>query len=198
MNPIEAIRQSLPDFARDLRLNLATLLGSGGLPELSADQLWGSALAAAFAARNQRLLAAIEAEAMSKIDVATLDAARLAAAIMAMTNIYYRAVHMVDDPDLSRLPAGLRMNGLAKHGIAPGDFELFELAASAVNGCAGCSKAHVAGARKHGVGTQAIQAVMRLAAVLHATASVLDSMSVTPPADHPGTRSQPTTLIGAT
>ncbi|WP_315838221.1 carboxymuconolactone decarboxylase family protein [Bradyrhizobium prioriisuperbiae] len=174
---MEGLRQSLPDFARDVRLNLGTLLGPGDLPGLSAGQIWGSALAAATSARNPQVVEMIESSAVAHIDPATIEAARIAAAIMAMTNIYYRAVHMADDPDLSGLPAGLRMNVLAKHGIEQGGFELFGLAASAVNGCAGCIRAHIAGARKNGIGSQAIQSTIRIAAMIHAAATALDTMS---------------------
>ena len=87
MMSVEALRQSLPEFARDVRLNLGTLLGSGGLPDLSAAQIWGSALAAAIAARNGRVVDVIESVAAAHADPATIEAARVAAAIMAMANI---------------------------------------------------------------------------------------------------------------
>lgn len=174
-SPLEGIRQALPDYARDIKLNLGTLLGANGASELSPAQKWGSAVAAAIASRNTDLTNAIRQEAHLLTDEASVTAAQTAAAIMAMTNVYYRALHMAGDADLSRLPAGLRMNGLTKHDASPLDFELFGLAASVVKGCEGCTKAHVEGAKKHGATVQAIQAVIRIAAVLHATATVLDA-----------------------
>ncbi|MDC7788458.1 carboxymuconolactone decarboxylase family protein [Rhodoplanes sp. TEM] len=175
MSLLETLRQELPDYGKDIKLNLGSLLGAGAVPELTAAQRWGSAVAAAIAARQPRLLAAIAAEAAGTTDAATIEAARTAAALMAMTNVYYRAVHMAGDAELARLPAGLRMNALTRHGIAQADFELFGLAASAVKGCEGCTRAHVDGARKHGVPLPAIQAVLRIAAVVHAAATVLDA-----------------------
>jgi lipoyl-dependent peroxiredoxin subunit D len=175
MTTLESLRQALPDYAKDIRLNLGSLLGPEGLPELSPSQKWGAAIAAAVAARRRDLTVVIETEAASHADAATAEAARTAAALMAMTNVYYRAVHMSGDADLSRLPPGLRMNAMVKHGIAQSDFELFGLAASVVKGCEGCTRAHIDGARKHGVTTPAIQAVLRLAAVIHAAATVLDA-----------------------
>ncbi|WP_449256001.1 carboxymuconolactone decarboxylase family protein [Bosea sp. (in: a-proteobacteria)] len=171
---LEGLRQSLPDYARDIKLNLGALLGEAGLPELTAGQKWGAAVAAAIAGRNAVLTRAIEHEAMLHTDERHVEAAQTASAIMAMTNVYYRAVHMAADPELSRLPAGLRMNGLTKHGVAQADFELFGLAASVVKGCEGCTKAHIDGARKHQCSVPAIQGVIRLAAVIHAAATVLD------------------------
>ncbi|MEW5424198.1 carboxymuconolactone decarboxylase family protein [Amorphus sp. 3PC139-8] len=176
MSELDDIRQALPDSARDIRLNLGSMLGNDGLPELSTDQKWGAALASAIAARNLRLTRTIEALAGAQTSAQVLEGARIAASIMAMTNVYYRAMHMAHDAELAGLPAGLRMNGLAKHGIDKADFELFELAASVVKGCESCTRAHVAGAKEHGVTVQTIQAVIRLAAVLHATATVLDTL----------------------
>lgn len=134
MTAIETLRQALPEFVRDVRLNLRSLLSPGVSPELTEKQMWGTVLAAALALRSKPLAEAIEAAAAMELEPTAIEAARTAAAIMAMTNIYYRAIHMADDDDLSRLPAGLRMNGPAKHRIAQADFELFGLAASAVNG----------------------------------------------------------------
>ena len=172
---LESLRQALPDHARDIKLNLGTLLGVEGAPELSAAQKWGSAVAAAVASRNPALTDAVEHDALLFANEPYVEAARVAATIMAMTNVYYRAVHMTADPELLQRPAGLRMNGLTKHGIDQASFELFGVAASVVKGCEGCTKAHLNGARKHGVSIAAIQAVIRIAAVIHATATVLDS-----------------------
>lgn len=175
MSPLEELRQSLPDYARDIKINLGSLLGPDGVPDLSPNQKWGAAIAAALASRNPALLNAVEQDAMFTIDESTAEAARAAAAIMAMTNVYYRAIHMAGDAELSRLPAGLRMNGLTRHGAPQLDIELFGLAASVVKGCEGCTRAHVEGARKHGASFQAVQAAIRIAAVIHAAATVLDA-----------------------
>jgi len=176
-SPLESLRQSLPDYARDIKLNLGTLLGADGLPDLPKTRKWGSAVAAAVASRNAALTHAVEHDALLSVREEIVDAARTAAAIMAMTNVYYRAAHMAGDLELSQLPAGLRMNGLTRHGVDQADFELFGLAASVVKGCEGCTRAHVAGARKHGASTQAIQDAIRIASVIHATATVLDAIS---------------------
>ncbi|MGX1099211.1 carboxymuconolactone decarboxylase family protein [Amorphus sp. MBR-141] len=175
MNDLESLRAQLPDSAHDIRLNLGAMLGNDGLPELENDQKWGAALASAIAARNASLTCAIEALASQNTSAQVIEGARIAAAIMAMTNVYFRALHMADDAELSGLPAGLRMNGLSKHGLSQRDFELFGLAASAVKGCESCIGAHVSGARELGASVQALQAVIKLAAVLHAAATVLDA-----------------------
>ncbi len=103
-----------------------------------------------------------------------LEAAKAAGAIMAMNNIYYRFIHLASAPDYRTLPAKLRMNVIGKPGVAKPDFELWSLAVSAINGCGMCIDAHERELRKAGLGTEAIQAAVRIAAVVHAVAATLD------------------------
>lgn len=182
ITPLETLRRSLPDTARDIKLNMAALVTTPSINALTDSQRWGVALAAAIAARCPSLTLAVREDAALLVDDVVFDAAATAANIMAMTNVYYRAVHMAGDADLAGLPAGLRMNALAKPAVDPADFELFGLAASVVNGCEGCTKAHVSGARRHGATTEAIQTTIRIAAVLYAVATVLDDKQTTSPA----------------
>lgn len=170
---LEQLKERIPDYARDLRLNLASVLTPQGAPGLSTTQLWMTALAAAIAARNGALVQAIEAEAASHLAPAELEAARAAAAIMGMNNVYYRFLHLVEDDEYARLPARLRMNVLGNPGIGKADFELVSLAVSAVNGCGRCVTAHERILRQHGVDRETVQSAVRIASVLHAVAGVL-------------------------
>lgn len=174
MSTLEQLRESIPDYARDLRLNLASVLTVQGAPGLSVRQIWGIALATAIAARHLPLVAAIEASAAAELDTAGRDGARAAAAIMGMNNVYYRFVHLVGDPEYASLPARLRMNVMANPGIDKLDFELYSLAVSAVNGCGLCLESHEKLLRKHEVSREAIQSAVRIAAVIHGVAVVLE------------------------
>jgi len=173
-NTLDAVRESIPDFARDLKLNLGSVLSPGGAPGLEERQIWAVALATAIASRNAQLTRAVEAAASQKLDAAHLQAARAAAAIMGMNNIYYRFLHLVEDAEYQSLPARLRMNVIGNPGIAQLDFELLSLAVSAVNGCGLCITAHERKLRSHGVTREAIQSAVRIAAVVHAVAGVLE------------------------
>jgi alkyl hydroperoxide reductase subunit D len=168
---IDAIRDALPDYARDLKLNLGALLDDSVLSE---QQRWGALLATALAARNQRLVAAVSAEAERRLSPEALNAAKAAAAVMAMNNIYYRFTHLASDKEYATMPARLRMNVIANPGVAKADFELWSLAVSAVNGCGACIDAHGQVLRKAGVSREAIQQAVRIAAVVHAVAATLD------------------------
>ena len=171
---MDALRDRIPDYARDLRLNLSSVLTPQGAPGLSEAQLWMTALASAIASRNAELARAIEAAATEKLEPVQAEAARAAAAIMGMNNVYYRFLHLVEDDEYAKLPARLRMNVIGSPGIDKADFELMSLAVSAVNGCGKCVSSHERILRQHDLGREAVQSAVRIASVIHAVAGVLD------------------------
>ena len=173
MTTLEMLRDRLPGYARDLQLNLGSVLTPAGAPGLSERQIWMTALASAIAARNVPFARSIEALATASVDATAVEAAKAAAAIMGMNNVYYRFTHLADDAEYRALPARLRMNVLGSPGVDKADFELVSLAVSSVNGCGLCLNAHDAVLKRHGIGREAIQSAVRIAAVIHAVAQVL-------------------------
>jgi alkyl hydroperoxide reductase subunit D len=175
MSTFEALQDRIPDYARDLRLNLRTVLTIDGAPGLTTQQIWALALASAQAARNRELYTAIEQAADEQIDAAYQRAALTAAALMGMNNVYYRFLHLVEDAEYSSMPARLRMNAIANPGIPQADFELLSLAVSAINGCGLCITSHERQLRKHQVPREAVQSAVRIAAVVHGVAVALEA-----------------------
>jgi alkyl hydroperoxide reductase subunit D len=160
------------DTAKDLRLNLRVIREPRAL---SPAQAWGTALAAAHAARGASVLRAVAAEAAPHLSQQAARAATLAATLMAMNNVYYRFTHLVGAPEYAQMGAGLRMQGLANPGVPKADFELWSLAASIVNGCGMCMGAHEKQLRAAGVGPEAVQEAARIAAVVHAAAAAVEN-----------------------
>jgi alkyl hydroperoxide reductase subunit D len=115
---------------------------------------------------------AVEAEAEGKLSPEAANAARAAAAIMAMNNVYYRFVHLASNKEYGQMPAKLRMNVIGSPGIDKADFELFSLAVSAQNGCGMCIDSHEKVLKQHGVNADIIQTAARVAAILKAVATV--------------------------
>jgi lipoyl-dependent peroxiredoxin subunit D len=179
---LDALRAALPPYAADLALNLGAVLSPAGAPALSAKQIWSVALAAAIAARNVEFARRIEALARAQLDAAHVTAARAAAAIMGMNNVYYRFLHLVEDPQYATLPARLRMNIIGRPGIDKADFELLALAVSAINGCGSCIVSHERTLRAQGVAREAIQRAVRIAATVNAVAGVLEASQSLAPA----------------
>jgi alkyl hydroperoxide reductase subunit D len=166
---LDAIIDSLPDYAKDLKLNYSSLVRNN--TELTAQQLWGTVVAAAIATRNASLTTAAIAVASAQLTPAALGAAQGAAAIMGMNNVYYRFQHLSSNEKYATMPARLRMNVLRTHGSDPVDFELWSLAVSAINGCGRCVDAHEKVVREKGVTEETILAIVRVASVIHAQCS---------------------------
>jgi lipoyl-dependent peroxiredoxin subunit D len=175
MTTLDTIRDAIPEYARDLRLNLGSVLSTSGAPGLSEKQIWAVALASAIASRNSQLTRDFEALAAAHLDAAYINGARAAAAIMGMNNVYYRFLHLVEDPEYAQLPARLRMNVIGNPGIDKLDFELLSLAVSAINGCGTCVASHERQLRKHELTRETVQSAVRIAATVHAVARVLES-----------------------
>ena len=166
---LKQLADTLPDYAKDLRLNLGSLLGDQTLGDA---RKYGLILACAHGTGYRPIVAAAEAEIEGKLDEAYASAARAAAAVMAMNNVYYRFVHLASNPVYGTLPAKLRMNAIGNPGIDKADFELFSLAVSAQNGCGMCIDSHERILSQHGVKSETIQAAARIAAVMKAVATV--------------------------
>jgi alkyl hydroperoxide reductase subunit D len=166
---LKQFADALPDYAKDIRLNLGSILSD---QLIAAERKNALLLACAHGSAYKPLVDAAEAEVDGKISDAMANAARGAAAVMAMNNVYYRFVHLVANPEYGKMPARLRMNVIGSHGVAKEEFELMSLAVSAMNGCGMCIDSHERVLLEHGVKPDAIQAAVRIAAVIKALATV--------------------------
>ena len=166
---LKQFAETLPEYAKDLRLNLGSILTDQLTGE---ERKLGLLLACAHGSGYRPLVAAAEAEVAGKLSDQFANAARGAAAVMAMNNVYYRFVHLVANPEYGTKPARLRMNFIGQHGIEKVDFELFSLAVSAMNGCGMCIDSHERVLLEHGVKSDVIQNAVRVAAVMKALATV--------------------------
>ena len=168
---LDTLRESLPAYAKDISLNLSSLVAETLLTD---QQKWGAFVASAYAAGAPAVVKAVTTAATEAgLNDEALTAAKAAAAIMGMNNVYYRATHLITNKEYATLPARLRMNVLANPGVDKADFELWSTAVSAVNGCGMCLDAHEAELKKHGVAAQQIQAALRIAAVVNAVSRVI-------------------------
>jgi len=166
---LKEFADSLPDYAKDLRLNMSSLLSDQTLGD---QRKYGLILACAHGTGYKPIVEAAEAEIEGKLSPEAANAARAAAAVMAMNNVYYRFVHLASNPEYGTMPARLRMNVIGNPGIQKDDFELFSLAVSAQNGCGMCIDSHEKVLQQHGVKAETVQAAARVAAIMKAVATV--------------------------
>jgi lipoyl-dependent peroxiredoxin subunit D len=168
---LDSLRESLPAYARDIATNLGVLASETLLDD---QQKWGTFVASAHAVGVPEVVRAIEASAtLAGLSDEAKTAAKAAAAVMGMNNVYYRALHIMRNGEYRALPARLRMNVLGNPGVPKVDFELWSMAVSAINGCGACMDAHEAELKKHEVSPQAIQATLRIGAVVNAASRVV-------------------------
>ncbi|STX50647.1 alkylhydroperoxidase [Legionella busanensis] len=161
----EQIKEKLPEFAKDVRINLSKVMDLNQTDGLEVQQIVGSALAVAYHLGNKELIQSLETE--LETEQTLRDAAKLAASLMAMTNIYYRFIHLSEQPELNHVPAGLRMQGMMNPGVDKKTFEVMSLAVSILNGCGACISAHCRNLKEHGFSAQALARIGRIAAIIH-------------------------------
>ena len=169
MSWVDQVKESIPDHSKDIKLNLDAVMNRSGLDEVDAH---ACAFAAAIAANNGDLAFEISMNG-PLMGTDEREAAKTAASLMAMNNVYYPFVEMTEDPDLKGLPPGLRMNAYATHGgVSKKKFEMYALAASIVGKCHFCVKNHYDVLKKEGMTVTELQAVGKIAAVIAAVGKV--------------------------
>jgi lipoyl-dependent peroxiredoxin subunit D len=172
MEQAAKLAEGFSDVAKDIRINLQNVLQTG---TLNADQVWGTAIACAHAARNVVLKQAIEADARAAgVGDGVVADAKAAAVLMGMNNVIYRFKHLIGKEEYEKKPLRLRMQRLSQVTSNKVDFELFCLAVSAINNCQNCMGAHEATVIKQGLSEDHVWDAVRLAAVIHAAAMALE------------------------
>ncbi|QED23780.1 carboxymuconolactone decarboxylase family protein [Candidatus Deianiraea vastatrix] len=164
---LENFIDNIPDFAKDIKLNAKSLLLSES-SILSDVQVAICAISCAIAVKNKNLESLILEHFSPKLSEMQINAAKSAAAVMSMNNVYYRFLHLCQNQEYSKIPAGLRMNAIASHGIEKVDFELASLAVSSINGCGMCIDSHEKTLKTHNVTSEQIQHSVKIAAVINA------------------------------
>jgi len=167
---VDQIKDTIPDYAKDTRLNIDAVVKRSTLPQEEAEAV---ALAAAFATGNSKLWTWMQSQIA---DQRESEAAITAASLMAMNNIWYPYVEMAEDESLSGLPAQLRMNAIATHGgTTKARFEAYALSASIVGKCHFCVKAHYETLKKEGYTVEQLRDIGRIASVITAVSRVLQN-----------------------
>lgn len=171
MSQLELLRESLPEVARDIKLNLSAVLQPGPLTDA---QRFGVAIASAHSVRSGQLASALTQDARAAgVTDAVIEDAVAAAVLMAMNNVYFRFRHQVGRETYSQRPARLRMNRLVAVKGTKADFELMCLAVSAINGCEACVRAHEKAVLEAGLSEDQVHDAVRVAATVNGAALAL-------------------------
>ncbi|MFM9447267.1 alkyl hydroperoxide reductase [Streptomyces acidiscabies] len=172
---LDTLKSRIPDYAKDLRLNLSSVIANSELPQ---QRLWGTVLATAIASRSPIVLRELAPDAREMLSPEAYRAAKSAAAVMAMNNVFYRTRHLLSDHEYGNLRAGLRMNVIGNPGVEKADFELWSFAVSAINGCGLCLDSHEQVLRKAGVDREVVQEAFKIASVIQAVGVTLEAEEI--------------------
>ncbi len=167
---IDTLTAALPHFAKDQKLNLETVLAESLLSE---QQRWGCALACAYTTRERSLVTHLEAEAASHLSAAAIRAAQAVATLMAMNTVYYGALALLENHHYRGQPARLSMIALTHIEVDKIDFELWAFAVSAISNCTASLNVYEAELHKRGVSIEQVQAALRIAATINASATAM-------------------------
>jgi alkyl hydroperoxide reductase subunit D len=170
MSWVGQLNENLPEYAKDIRLNLDAVINRSSIDSEHALYL---SIAAAFATGNSKLLTFLVANATDEVEK---NAALTAGAIMAQNNVWYPYIEMADDANLKGLPAQLRMNAITSHGgTTKGKFEAYSLASSIIGKCHFCVKAHYETLKEEGYTVEQLRDIGRIAATINALSKILSA-----------------------
>jgi alkyl hydroperoxide reductase subunit D len=160
---VDALAGPVPDWAADLRVNLARLHRLS----LTDRQFWGTVLATALCVPTPagRQVATTAA---GHLDEPDTSAVGTAVSLMAMNNVFARFCHLTSHESLRPARLGLSVKAMLAPPVDPAHFELWMIAVSAFNGCGRCIDKHVETARGHGVGDELVLDTVRVVSVVHA------------------------------
>lgn len=168
---VDRVKDSIPDHSKDVKLTFDGVFKSTLLEDVD---LHACALAAAISAGNGELAYAIESGSVLVNNEKELTAAKTAASLMGMNNVWYPYVEMTGDPELKGLPAGIRMQAYMNHaGVTKKKFEMYALCASIVGKCHHCVKNHYDVLKKEGMTALELQHVGKIAAVINAIGKIV-------------------------
>ena len=170
MTWVGQLNENLPEYAKDIRLNLDAVINRSSV---DPDHALYLSIAAAFATGNSKLLTFLVSNATDEVEK---NAALSAGAIMAQNNVWYPYIEMADDANLKGLPAQLRMNAISSHGgTTKGKFEAYSLASSIVGKCHFCVKAHYETLKQEGYSVEQLRDIGRIAATINALSKILSA-----------------------
>jgi alkyl hydroperoxide reductase subunit D len=168
MQWVDTLKEGLPDYAKDTRLNIDAVIKRSALDPEMVEYV---ALAATFATGNTKLWTWIASQLTNETEK---NAALTAASLMGMNNVWYPYVEMAEDEQLTGLPAQLRMNAIATHGgTTKARFEAYSLAASIVGKCHFCVKAHYNTLKKEGYTVEQLRDLGRISSVIAAVSKIM-------------------------
>ena len=172
MTNLKTLKANIPDYASDIRENIDNLISDEN-KILTPKQVFGSALAAAYAAKEKSAINDIKSEAKFHLSKSEMDAVKTATSITTMNNIYRNFVQATNDSKYDELPVQLTTANADNHTIDKIDFEIFALATCIINTCPKSINLRINRLTDYGLSKEQIQMIAKIVSTVGAAAQLL-------------------------
>lgn len=172
MTNIKTLKSNIPDYANDIRGNITKLINEKN-ELLTPKQVFGAALAAAYAAKEKSAISDLKNEAKFHLSAKEMDTVKAAAAVTTMENIYRNFAKAANDSEYGDACDELSTPNTDNHGIDKSDYEVFALATCIINTCEKSIALHVKKLIDYGFSKEQIKMVAKIVATVGASAQTL-------------------------
>ena len=137
---IDDLKNGVPEFAKDIKLNLSSLIINS---EYEEELVYGCAYASSLAIGNKKISDVFEEECNKRFGSEFIKSVKATVVIMTLNNVWYKYRDSMPTTEMKMAPQKMRVNAMANHaGLEKILFESLSLCVSAINGCTFCVKAH--------------------------------------------------------
>ena len=134
------LKNSIPDFAKDVKLNLSSLVMNS---EYDEELVYGCAYASSLAIGDKDIASVFEEECRNRFGSEFNESVKATVTVMSLNNVWYKYRDSMPTTEMKMAPQKMRVNIMANHaGLEKILFESLSLCVSAINGCTFCVKAH--------------------------------------------------------
>ena len=134
------LKNSIPDFAKDVKLNLSSLVMNS---EYDEELVYGCAYASSLTIGDDYIASVFEEECRNRFGPKFINSVKATVTIMSLNNVWYKYRDSMPTTEMKMAPQKMRVNIMANHaGLDKILFESMSLCVSAINGCTFCVKAH--------------------------------------------------------
>tara|TARA_Y100001970_G_C13772668_1_gene621288 strand:- start:95 stop:628 length:534 start_codon:yes stop_codon:yes gene_type:complete len=140
MKTIEDLKNSIPNFAKDIRLNFSSIIMNSNYED---DLVYGCAYASSLSIGNKKFSKIFKDECKNRLSDEFAESIKSTVAIMTLNNLWYSYRDAMPSTEMRVGPQKLRVNIMGSFaGLNKILFESISLCVSAINGCKFCIKSH--------------------------------------------------------
>mgnify|MGYP001238141314 CR=1 FL=1 len=140
MTTIKDLKNAIPEFAKDIKLNFSSLIMNSDYDE---ELVYGCAYASTLTIGNDEIIKVFHNECEKRFGLKFIESIKSTVIIMTLNNQWYKYRDSMPTAEMKIASQKMRVNIMATGaGLDKTLFESISLCISAINGCSFCVKAH--------------------------------------------------------